>query len=73
MPEIIVTGLRASAGLASGEIAELAGGGAGESQRTAHGTPRSPTKWPVIRNPATTISGRASPTSTTCASAFSPA
>lgn len=37
MPEIIVTGLCASSGLACGEIVELAAGGA--STRTAHGTP----------------------------------
>ena len=38
MPEIIVTGLCASSGLACGEIVELVGA-TGESQRTAHGTP----------------------------------
>ena len=38
MPEIIVTGLCASSGLACGEIVELVGS-AGESRRTAHGTP----------------------------------
>ena len=39
MPEIVVCGLCASAGLACGELVEMLDGGADELRRTAHGSP----------------------------------
>ena len=39
MPEIVISGLCASAGLAGGELVEYCGGGATEARREAHGTP----------------------------------